>query len=112
MMSNATETGYTITLPRKHAWDWQSRFDGDADAPDGYGVTVEKVTARTITLSLTNAALADLISDAHYYAEEMDRDNTGDIDYRPAARRCIAGIERAGINYTRRGFSVTLEGAN
>lgn len=95
-------TTTTVVLPGKHARDWLSRYDGD-DA--------EQVahSARMVTLRLSPAALRDLISDALYYAEEMGPDNTGDVDYRPAARTCLSGLERAGIRYIiRTGFSVTL----
>jgi hypothetical protein len=94
----------TVKLPAKHATDWLARYDED----DAEGVAW---SARTITLSLSDAALRDLISDATYYAEEMDRDNTGDIDYRPAARRCLAALRRQGIGWTRRHFTVTLDDA-
>lgn len=94
----------TIKLPAKHARDWLNRYDG----PDAAEVAS---TARTVTLELGDNALADLISDAHYYAEEMDPANTGDIDYRPAARACLRGIEGAGIAYSRRGFDVQLKAA-
>lgn len=97
----------TIKLPRKHAQDWLARYDG----PDcgEYDAREVSRTARTITLELGDNALRDLISDALYYAEEMDRDNTGDLDYRPAARACLRGIDRIGIGYDRgRGYTVHL----
>lgn len=93
----------------RHALDWQMRYDG----PDeGERVaTVTAITARTITLDLNDEALRDLIADAVYYSEEMSPGNTGDIDYRPAARACLRALERAGVRWTRRpgGFSVTLD---
>lgn len=92
----------TVKLPARHALDWLGRYDG-GDAG------VVEATARTATLNLGDDALRDLISDSHYYAEEMAPDNTGDVDYRPAARRCLAAIECAGIKYTRRGFTIILE---
>lgn len=97
-----------IRLPLKHAQDWLSRYDGPEDDSE-YDAAIVATTTRTITLELGPRALADLISDAHYYAEEMDPSNTGDRDYRPAARACLRGIERAGIRYTRRGFNIELE---
>lgn len=98
---------HTLKLPAKHATDWLSRYDGPEDGSE-YDAEEVASTARTVTLALGDNALRDLISDALYYAEEMDRDNTGDCDYRPAARACLRGIDRAGITYTRRSFSVTL----
>ena len=97
----------TLTLPSKHATDWLSRYDG----PDSgeYDAEAVKHTARTVTLRLGSHALLDLISDSLYYAEEMDRDATGDHDYRPAARACLRGLDRAGVRYARRGYTVTLE---
>lgn len=96
----------TIKLPALHALDWLGRWDG----PDGAEPQAQVVhqTARTVTLELADADLRDLISDATYYAEEMGPSNTGDTDYRPAARRCLAAIEKLGIRYTIRHFSVTL----
>lgn len=96
----------TLRLPRKHASDWLSRYDGPEDGE--YDATAVAGTARTITLELGDNALRDLISDALYYAEEMGPDNTGDLDYRPPARTLLRALERLDIVYTRRGFSVTL----
>lgn len=94
---------YTLRLPAKHAMDWLSRYDGE-------GAEALCVKPRSCLLSLNREALEDLISDAIYYAEEMDPSNTGDIDYRPAARRCLAAIEREGVTFSRNGFSVTVSG--
>lgn len=77
----------TIKLPAKHAMDWWGRYDEE-------GAEVVAHSARTVTLRLDRAALMDLISDADYYAAEMSPDNTGDIDYRPAARRCLASLAK------------------
>lgn len=98
----------TLRLPRKHATDWLSRYDG----PDTGEYDAEQVssTERTVTLSLGDNALRDLISDALYYAEEMDRENTGDIDYRPPARALLRALDRLGVTWTRRGFTITLTG--
>lgn len=98
----------TLKLPLKHAQDWASRYDGPEDGSD-YDLKIVEGTARTITLELGDHALRDLISDALYYAEEMDREATGDVDYRPRARTLVRAIDRAGIRYTRRRFSITLE---
>ena len=78
----------TLRLPLRHAQDWLARCGEDLGAEE------VAQTARTVTLTLPPAALADIVSDARYYAEEMGPDNTGDFDYRPAARRCLASIER------------------
>ncbi len=97
----------TLTLrAAKHALDWAARFDTPADSE----ADVVHQTARTVTLDLTDDALADLVADALYYAEEMGPDNTGDFDYRPAARACLRAIDHAGITWTRRPgtFSITL----
>lgn len=88
---------HTVTLrAAKHALDWAARFGGDQ------GLDVVHQTARTVTLDLSTDALADLIADALYYAEEMGPDNTGDLDYRPAARSCLRALDRAGVTWTRR----------
>jgi hypothetical protein len=92
----------TLKLPRKHADDWASRLGDELDAE------VLDATKRTITLKLTDAALCDLIGDAVYYSQEMGPDNTGDGDYRPAARRLLAALDRQGVRYMRRQFIVTL----
>lgn len=86
----------TVRLPVKHALDWHDRCEAAA------GAEIVTMTQRTITLTLTAEALRDLIADATYYAEEMGPANTGDLDYRPAARRCLAALERAGVRWTRR----------
>lgn len=101
-----TETT-TLRLPRKHAADWLARYDGPDDGSD-YDAEQVAATTRTITLALGQHALRDLISDALYYAEEMDREATGDVDYRPPARTLLRALDRAGITYTRRGFTITL----
>lgn len=78
-----------VKLPRKHAEDWAHRcLDGDRTEQD----VIKGLTARWITLELTRSEWVDLKDDAEYYASEMGPDNTGDIDYRPAARRCLAHL--------------------
>lgn len=94
-----------VKLPKKHALDWFARC---ADEYDNCKIVSD--TARTITLELTPEGLSDLISDTIYYIDEMGPDNTGDIDYRPAARRCLNAIHKAGIRYTIHNHSVILEG--
>ena len=98
----------TLRLPRKHATDWLARYDG----PDTGDYDAEQVssTERTVTLRLGGNALRDLVSDAVYYSEEMDRENTGDIDYRPPARALLRALDRLGVTWTRRGFTITLTG--
>lgn len=86
-----TDQTITIKLPRKHAQDWASRCGDEYDTEE-----VDQ-TERTITLRLTPAGLADMISDARYYAAEMDPANTGDIDYRPPARTLLGALERKGL---------------
>lgn len=76
----------TLKLPRKHAADWLDRTET--------GATAVASTPRTVTLELTDAQLADLKADATYYAENMHGDWTDGIDYRAAARRCLAAIEK------------------
>ncbi len=93
----------TFVFPAKHASDWAGRC-GD----DEFVLNVISQTSRTITLELNDAALRDLISDTHYYAEEMGRSNTGDIDYRPAARTLLKAFDRLGITYERKGFHIIL----
>jgi len=39
----------------------------------------------------------ELYEDAVFYAEVMGPMETGDVDYRPAARRCIEAIKRTDI---------------
>ena len=78
-----------VRLPAKHARDWQDRLGGDL------GSTVVAESARTITLDLPPAALADFIEDAALYATEMHGEWTAGVDYRPAARRCLAAIAKA-----------------
>lgn len=76
----------TLRLPAKHAGDWFSRLGSDL------GAQLVAQTARTITLTLTDEQLADLRADAEHYVEVMHGENTDGIDYRPAARRCLAAI--------------------
>lgn len=95
---------FTVKLPRKHAADW---FDRLGDVGDNLA-TLDAETDRTVIYTLNDAALRDLIADATYYAQEMDPQNSGDIDYRPAARRCLAALERAGFGWTRNGFRITI----
>lgn len=78
-------------LPKTHALDWHSRTD--------FPTSVEATTARTVTLALSPEALDDLVGDALYYAAEMDRENTGDRDYRPAARACLRALTRLGVTW-------------
>lgn len=101
----------TLTLPTKHAADWLARYDGPEDGSP-YDAEQTAHTARTITLDLGPHALADLVSDALYYSEEMDREATGDRDYRPPARALLRALERVGVTYTRRPgtFTVTVTG--
>lgn len=104
-MSTTTEFTRTLRLPRKHAEDWTERYDyGDDDS-----VEIVDKTARLIVLRVTKSALEDLIADALFYAEEMDPDNTGDFDYRPAARSCLAGLRRQRVEYTRKPGTFTIE---
>lgn len=96
----------TMTLPIHHARDWLARYEGPGDG-SAYDAEAVRSTARTITLQLGDAALADMISDALYYSEEMDRENTGDRDYRPPARTLLRTLERLGFTWSRRGFTIT-----
>lgn len=83
----------TLTVPYKHAHDWYDRCGVNyADAGDG--TELVDTSARTVTLTLSTAALRDLRSDAELYAECMGPSDTGDLDYRPAARRCLAALDR------------------
>jgi hypothetical protein len=86
----AIEESATVKLPAKHALDWLDRCGGDL------GAELVVQTERTVTLSLPPAALRDLLEDCRHYAECMGPADTGDIDYRPAARRCLAALQRAG----------------
>jgi hypothetical protein len=79
----------TLRLPRKHAADWFDRVG----EPEEWATLVGE-TARTVTLELTPEGLADLTADAAYYAEAMGPADTGDVDYRPAARTCLAHLRR------------------
>ena len=90
-----------LRVPRRHAQDWHSRYDED-------GAELVDVTARTATFEFDDAALADLISDALYYAEEMHGENTGGVDYRGPAETLLRALGRQGYTWTRRGFSVTV----
>lgn len=96
----------TVTLPIHHARDWSARYDGVEGF--AYDLEILRSTARTITLELGEHALADMISDALYYSEEMDRDATGDRDYRPPARTLLRALERLGFTWSRRGFAVDV----
>jgi hypothetical protein len=110
METTTAVTGHrTIKLPGKHASDWVNRI-----GRDDLDVEVLAQSKRTITLRLTDEALCDLIGDAIYYAEEMGPDNTGDDDYRPAARRLLGALDRQGVRYTHRQgtFMVTLASAD
>jgi hypothetical protein len=78
----------TLVLPGKHASDWLDRLGNDL------GARVVTSSDRTITLDLTDKQLADLIADAEFYAECMRPADTGDIDYRPAAKRLLAAINK------------------
>lgn len=89
-----------------HAHDWIGRYSGDDVDEDWPRVIAH--TARSVTFSLTEIALSDLISDATYYAEEMGPVATGDHDYRPAARACLRSLERSGVEWKARGFRVTV----
>lgn len=92
-MTTSTDQITTLRLTAvKHAADWRSRYDGEA-------ADIVDQTPRTITLQLDADALADLVSDSLYYAEQMGPDNTEDIDYRPAARACLRALERAGVTW-------------
>lgn len=95
----------TVTLPIHHARDWSARYDGAEGF--AYDLEIVRSSARTITLELGPHALADMISDALYYSEEMDRDATGDRDYRPPARTLLRTLQRLGFSWQRRGFSIT-----
>lgn len=101
-MTTTPATTRTITLrAAKHAVDWLGRCERS--------VRVVEQGACSITLELDDAALRDLINDSLYYAEEMGPDNTDDVDYRPAARRCLVALTSAGLSWRRRSdFMVEL----
>lgn len=84
-------------LPTKHATDWWWRCGEDNKHRLSWlGSDIVDQTERTVTLRLTASALKDLIDDAEFYVECMGPNDTGDIDYRPAARRCLARLDRLG----------------
>lgn len=86
----------TVKLPAKHAHDWWDRC-GDEFAGRGDGTRIIAHTERTIAFALSPAALRDLIEDSEHYVECMGPDDTGDIDYRPAARTCLRALDRQGL---------------
>lgn len=86
-----------LRLPAGHALDWFQRSGEEHE-----GASIVSQTARTVTLDLPDAALADLISDAIYYAEEMDRENTGDADYRGKAHTALRALGKHGVIWERR----------
>lgn len=101
-----------LLLPAKHTEDWLDRCtwteDGTlygtegevfGEAPD---TSPRPVRYNRLTLTLTEAGLRDLIGDAEFYAECMGPEDTGDVDYRPAARRVLASLKKQGVAWTHR----------
>ncbi len=84
-------------VPRRFWDDHELRIDDESLEPE-----VINETTRHVYLAMTPAQLADLISDAHYYAgecgAEMVGQDRGMLGIVSSARATLKALERQGVD--------------